>query len=128
VRTTPGGSGNVSQGNKWRMRTLQGPQPFDSNDADSRRIWWREGGVPQNLTHAVHADPISGMHCWHQRAKVEAAHPGDQCGDVFVDTERSMDVYRRWLELTRADRAPAGLRRPLWFNRPLRPTDEAYRV
>jgi hypothetical protein len=116
------------EGGRWRMRTQQGPQPFDSVDPDSRRIWWREGGVPQNLTHAVHPDPISGMHCWHQRVTVERAHTGDQCGDVLVDTGRSMEVYRAWLERTRWPAGPGDLRRPLWLNRPLRPTDAAYRL
>ncbi|MCH7870264.1 MAG: molybdopterin-dependent oxidoreductase [Planctomycetes bacterium] len=114
---------------KWKLRTQSGPQPFDSDDPDSRRIWWRDGGVAQNLTHAVHADPISGMHCWHQRVRVEKARDEDRGGDVMVDTEKSMAVYRKWLEMTRSDAVTKhGLRRPLWLNRPLRPTDAAYAV
>src|SRR5271166_4771199 len=35
---------------KWLVRQLEGPGPFVSADPDSQRIWWREGGVPQNLT------------------------------------------------------------------------------
>jgi anaerobic selenocysteine-containing dehydrogenase len=114
-------------GRLWRMSTLAGPQPSASDDPDTLRIWWRDGGVHQNITHAVHPDPVSGMHCWHQKVRVTRPAPGDRYGDVVVDRERSQAVFREWLSWTRGDRAPAGLRRPLWFNRPLRPADEAYR-
>ena len=82
------------------MRTLQGIKPFESNDADSKRIFWTDGGVHQNITHAVHPDPISGMHCWHQKVKVEPAHEGDDYGDIWVDTEKSFEVYKTWLAKT----------------------------
>ncbi|MEE8170089.1 MAG: molybdopterin-dependent oxidoreductase [Phycisphaerae bacterium] len=125
-------SGNVVDvqelgGGQWRLRTVSGPGPFESADPDSRRIWWRDGGVPQNLTFPVHPDPISGQHCWHQKVNVERAARDDRAGDVFVDTEKSMRIYREWLKLARPDAGPPGLRRPLWFNRPLRPTDAAFR-
>jgi anaerobic selenocysteine-containing dehydrogenase len=113
---------------QWRMRPISGPQPFDSTDADSRRIWWRDGGVPQNLTFPVQPDPISGMHCWHQRVRVERAAEGDASGDVFVDTAKSMEVYRQWLEKTRWPVGPGDFRRPLWLGRPLRPVDAAFRL
>jgi anaerobic selenocysteine-containing dehydrogenase len=115
------------EGRRWRMSTLSGPQPSDSTDPDTRRLWWRDGGVHQNITHAVHPDPLSGMHCWHQKVRVVRAGPDDRYGDVVVDLDKSQAVFREWLSWTRGDRAPPGLRRPLWFNRPLRPTDEAYR-
>ncbi len=126
-------SGNVveltqPEPGKWLLRQKQGPQPFASDDPDSLRIWWREGGVPQNLTHAVHPDPISGMHCWHQKCTVEPARPGDRYGDVFVDTDKSHEIYKQWLAQTRPAPGPGGLRRPLWMNRPLRPADEAFYV
>ena len=120
---------NESAPGQWTLRTESGPGPFESADPDSRRIWWRDGGVPQNLTFPVHPDPISGMHCWHQRVRVEKAHAGDQSGDVFVDTNQSMAVYREWMRLTRAEPVRQhGLRRPLWLNRPLRPASAAYEV
>jgi hypothetical protein len=111
---------------QWRMKVLSGPAPFESADPDSARIHWRDGGVHQNLTHAVHPDPLSGMHCWHQRVRIERPGPDEGYGDVFVDTRRSMEVYREWLALTRPPRRADGLRRPLWFLRPLRPVDAAY--
>jgi anaerobic selenocysteine-containing dehydrogenase len=113
---------------KWLVRQIEGPRPFASADPDSARIWWREGGVPQNLTFPVQPDPISGMHCWHQKVKLQKAEPGDRYGDVFVDTQRSHEVYKRWLAKTRGGPGPGGLRRPLWMNRPLRPTLEAFYV
>ncbi|HEY3243953.1 MAG TPA: molybdopterin-dependent oxidoreductase [Phycisphaerae bacterium] len=113
---------------QWRMRPITGPQPFESPDADSRRIWWRDGGVPQNLTFPVHPDPISGMHCWHQRVRVERAAAGDASGDVFVDTAQSMAIYRAWMAKTRWPVGPGNLRRPLWLGRPLRPSEAAFRI
>jgi anaerobic selenocysteine-containing dehydrogenase len=126
-------SGNVveilqPQTGTWLVRLKQGPQPFASADPDSSRIWWREGGVPQNLTHAVHPDPISGMHCWHQKCTVERAHADDRYGDVFVDSNKSHEVYKQWLGKARPAPGPGGLRRPLWMNRPLRPAADAFYV
>lgn len=111
---------------QWLVRQLEGPGPFRSADPDSARVWWREGGVPQNLTFPVQPDPISGMHCWHQRVTIAKAEPGDRYGDLFVDTNLSHAVYKRWLTLARPAPGPGGLRRPLWLNRPLRPVTEAF--
>ena len=99
-----------------------------SAEPDSSRIFWSDGGVHQNLAFPVHPDPVSGMHCWHQKVVVGRAAAGDRYGDVFVDTRRSMEVYREWLGRARPGPGPGGLRRPLWLDRPLRPTDAAYRV
>lgn len=114
---------------QYRMRVEEGPRGFASSDPDSRRIWWRFGGVHQNITFPVQPDPISGMHCWHQRVTVERGRSDDHAGDVFVDTNLSMEVYREWLQRTRFDAVERlGLRRPRWLNRPLRPTDRAYEI
>ncbi len=111
-----------------RFRRIEGVHPYESTDPDTRRIWWTDGGVHQNLTFPVHPDPVSGMHCWHQAVRVERAHPGDLYGDVEVDTNKSMEIYRQWLAMTRPAPGPGGLRRPLWLARAVRPTDEAYRI
>jgi anaerobic selenocysteine-containing dehydrogenase len=113
---------------RWAMRRVAGVGPHESSDPDTRRIWWTDVGVHQNLTFAVHPDPISGMHCWHQAVRVRRAEPGDRYGDISVDTARSRAVYRRWLEGTRAaaDHSPDGTRRPHWLIRPLRPGRDAY--
>jgi anaerobic selenocysteine-containing dehydrogenase len=102
--------------------------PFESEDPDSSRIWWTEAGVHQNLAFPVHPDPVSGMHCWHQKVVVEKAPPQDRYGDVYVDSERSLQVYREWLALARPGPGPGGLRRPLWLDRPLRPAEEMFRA
>jgi hypothetical protein len=68
------------------------------------------------------------MHCWHQAVTVAPADAEDRYGDVFVDLERSRAVYREWLAITRPAPGPDGTRRPAWLNRPLRPTDDAYRM
>ena len=111
---------------KWRIRHQSGPQPFRSADPDSSRLWWRQGGVHQNIVFPVQPDPISGMHCWHQQVTVKAAQANDEFGDIFVDTERAHEAFLRWLAKTRPGPGPGGLRRPLWMNRPLRPQLDAF--
>jgi hypothetical protein len=113
---------------RWRLRQIEGVKPFKSDDPDSERIFWQEGGVHQNLTFPVHPDPVIGMHCWHQRVRVGPAQSDDKYGDVIVDTKRSHEIYREWLEKTRPAPGPGGLRRPLWFSRPVRPDDEVYSI
>jgi anaerobic selenocysteine-containing dehydrogenase len=111
---------------KYKMRVVDGIRPSKSSDPDTSRIFWSDGGVHQNITFPVHPDPISGMHCWHQKVSIEKAHAEDQYGDVLVDTEKSMAIYREWLKMTRPAPGPNGLRRPLWMNRPLRPIEEMF--
>jgi anaerobic selenocysteine-containing dehydrogenase len=115
---------------QWRMRQIHGVQPYQSDDPDTARIWWEDAGVHQNLTFAVHPDPVSGMHCWHQKVRLERAGPNDRYGDIFVDTRRAHEVYKEWLAMTRpaAQVSPNGLRRPHWLLRPFRPDLEAYRL
>lgn len=118
-------------GTERRLRMKSQGAAWSSPDPDTSRIWWQDVGVHQNLTHAVHPDPISGAHCWHQKAlRVVKAPPGAQHGDVKVDTAKSMAVFREWLALTRsaATHSPDGTRRPAWLKRPLKPTAEAYKL
>ncbi len=112
----------------WRMRQRQGIEPFESADPDSQRIWWREAGVNQNLTFPVQPDPVSGMHCWHQKVFIEKPGPDDRYGDIEVDTGKSMEVFRRWLAMTRPAPGPGNLRRPLWLGRPVRPAEEMFKM
>jgi anaerobic selenocysteine-containing dehydrogenase len=113
---------------KWRMRQKKGIEPFTSSDPDSERIWWKDAGVHQNLAFPPHPDPISGMHAWHQIVKIAAAEPGDQYGDVVVDTNKSFAVYEEWLKKTKPGPGPDGTRRPTWLDRPIKPTLDAYQA
>ena len=118
------------QGTAWGLRRESGAGPYESSDADTLRIWWNDVGVHQNLTFPVHPDPISGMHCWHQAVRVRKAESADKYGDIHVDTEKSHEVYRRWLTMTRpADKySPDRTRRPYWMLRPLKPAREFYKL
>ncbi len=119
-----------NDGSSWGLRRLRGAQPFESSDPDTARIWWTDVGVHQNLTFGVHPDPVSGMHCWHQAVRVSVAHDGDNYGDIAVDTDRSREVYREWVNRARGahEHSPDGTRRPFWLIRPLKPNREAYRL
>ena len=111
---------------KWMMRQVHGVRPFQSDDPDSGRIWWQDAGVHQNLAFPVQPDPISGQHCWHQKVRLERPGPDERYGDVFVDTNRAHEVYRRWLQMARPAPGPENLRRPPWLLRAYRPAPEAF--
>ena len=111
--------------NKWGMRQVKGITPFESDDPDSERVWWNDGGVAQNLTHAPHPDPMSGMHSWHQKVTVQPAEEDDYYGDIYVDTDKSMEIYREWVDKTNPAPGPNGLRRPKWLKRPIAPPKTA---
>jgi anaerobic selenocysteine-containing dehydrogenase len=110
-----------------RVRRVGDIAPFESDDPDSARVWWRDGGVHQNMTFPVQPDPVSGMHCWHQHVTVERARDGDRYGDVSVDTSKSTAVYREWLARATGRPHASGLRRPAWLPRAVRPSAAAYR-
>ena len=57
----------------WLMRRVKPTGAFASKDKDSEKVWWSSGGVHQNMTFPVQPDPISGMHCWHQKVVVTKA-------------------------------------------------------
>ena len=120
----------LEEGSERGLRQEGGPRAFDSDDPDTKRIWWTDAGVHQNLTFGVQPDPISGAHCWHQAVRVKKAGPGDRYGDIRVDIERSKRVFREWMEKTRpaSRHSPDGTRRPHWLLRPVRPEREAYRL
>jgi anaerobic selenocysteine-containing dehydrogenase len=112
------------QGDIVTFRRIHGVEPWSSTDPSSRRVWWNDAGVHQNITFPVHPDPISGMHCWHQKVRVRPAEPDDQYADIHVDFARARDVYRKWLALARP--ANGELRRPIWLFRPVKPVLSAY--
>jgi anaerobic selenocysteine-containing dehydrogenase len=114
-----------------KLRMVKGATAWKSSDPDTERIWWQDVGVHQNLTHPVQPDPVSGHHVWLQKAlSVRKAKPGERHGEVYVDTRKSMAVYREWHALTRSavDHSPDGTRRPYWLKRPLKPVREAFKL
>jgi anaerobic selenocysteine-containing dehydrogenase len=116
------------EGSAWSLARRSGVAPFASSDPDTLRIWWTDVGVHQNLTFAVHPDPVSGQHCWHQAVRVWKAEPGDAYGDIHVDTAKSDAAYRKWLAMTRPafQVSPDGTRRPYWLLRPLKPGKDVF--
>ncbi|MCA8944000.1 MAG: molybdopterin-dependent oxidoreductase [Planctomycetes bacterium] len=110
----------------YRIARTGSVHAFESDDPDSKRVWWREGGVHQNFTFPVQPDPVSGMHCWHQKVRVTKAGADARYGDTVVDTNKSMAVFEEWLARTRPAPGPDGLRRPLHFKRVLRPVESAF--
>jgi hypothetical protein len=114
---------------QWRLAHAHhgAHQPFKSSDPDSARIFWSDGGVHQNITFPVHPDPISGMHCWHQKVRIERARPEDipTATSLWIRTNPSR-CTRKWLKMTRPAPGPNGLRRPLWMKRALRPAEETF--
>ncbi|HMS17823.1 MAG TPA: molybdopterin dinucleotide binding domain-containing protein, partial [Planctomycetota bacterium] len=117
-----------SSGSTHSIRRVGDITPFESSDPDSKRVWWSDGGVHQNLTFPVQPDPISGMHCWHQVVTVSLALDSDSYGDVHVDQAKAYAVYREWLARAHKGPYPGGVRRPLHFARAVRPADSAYRI
>ncbi len=113
---------------RWRLRYKEGVRPFASGDPDSLRINWEDPGVHQNLAFAVHPDTWSGMHCWHQKIRIERAHEEDKYGDVVVDTAKSREVYKEWMSKTRPGPNAQGLRRPEFMMRPVMPMRKAFFV
>ncbi len=130
ARNWSSGKAAISRdGSTWKLSREHGARPFASSDPDSERIWWSDTGVHQNATFGVQPDPISGMQCWHQRVHVTPARPDDEYGDVVVDTDKARENYLDWLAKTRpAGTHVSGLRRPLWYARPLKPAAAAYRL
>ncbi|MDH3592192.1 MAG: formate dehydrogenase, partial [Planctomycetota bacterium] len=105
------------KGDLWRWRRL--------GAVGGGLSWWRESGVHQNITFPVQTDPVSGMHCWHQKVSVKRGSPDDRFGDIAVDRGRARLVWEQWRAKTRPPKGK--LRRPLWIPRHVRPADEAYR-
>ncbi|MEQ1568350.1 MAG: molybdopterin-dependent oxidoreductase [Myxococcota bacterium] len=94
--------------------------PYAGFNKDLDNVYWDGlSGVWQNAVHHPHPDPISGMHCWHQKVLLERPGPGEKVGDLSVDIQATFDTYRAWRDqLTRPAPGPGGLRRPEHLKRP----------
>lgn len=105
--------------------------PFAEFNADLDNISWDGlSGVWQNAVHHPHPDPISGMHCWHQKVLLEKCTAGEKIGDLKVDIAATFATYQAWRDqLTRPAPGPGGLRRPEHLKRPwVALTRDAYKM
>jgi anaerobic selenocysteine-containing dehydrogenase len=126
----------VMDGKVGTMKYVEGIKPFHANrfpdyNKDSDNIWWDGlSGSWQNAVAATHPDPISGMHCWHQKVILEPAQPGDSIGDIHVNYDNNFKVYQAWRdELTRPLNSTNKWRRPQHISRPwVALSEKAYAV
>lgn len=81
-----------------------------------------------NITHAVHPDPISEIHCWRQRVKIEKPKEGGKNENIFVDTNKSHEIYKEWMAMTRPAPGHNRERRTLWFVRAFRPDEPTFYI
>jgi anaerobic selenocysteine-containing dehydrogenase len=119
------------------LEQVEGIQPrskvwqFSEYNKDLDNIWW-DGltGSWQNAVAPAHPDPISGMHCWHQKVLLEPAESGDKIGDIYVNYENNFKTYQEWRDkLSRPLNENDKERRPRWIKRPWVPLSEkAYNV
>lgn len=123
-------------GKVGKLQYVEGIKPFHSerfkeHNRDSGNIWWDGlSGSWQNAVAPAHPDPISGMHCWHQKVILEPAQKGDKIGDIHVNYDNNFKTYKAWRdELTRGLDSNSEFRRPPQIKRPWVPLSEkAYRV
>jgi hypothetical protein len=123
-------------GKEGKLKYVAGIKPFHAErfadyNRDSGNIWWDGlSGSWQNSVAAPHPDPISGMHCWHQKVILEPAQPGDKIGDIYANYDNNFKVYQGWRDqLTRGLDDNSTQRRPRHIKRPWVPLlDKAYAV
>jgi anaerobic selenocysteine-containing dehydrogenase len=123
-------------GKEGKLTYTQGIVPFKTErfaeqNKDSDNIWWDGlSGSWQNAVAPAHPDPISGMHCWHQKVVLSKAEAGDKIGDISVNYENNFNTYKAWRdELTRPLDERNQWRRPQFIKRPWVPLNEkAYAV
>jgi len=112
-------------GKEGKLKYVEGIKPFHSErfadyNRDSGNIWWDGlSGSWQNAVAAAHPDPVSGMHCWHQKVILEPAQAGDKIGDIYVNYDNNLKVYQAWRDqLSRGLDSNSTLRRPRHIKRP----------
>jgi hypothetical protein len=107
---------------RWTEGIQQDRKPwqFAEYNKDIDNIWWDGlSGAWQNAVAAPHPDPISGMHCWHQKVLLEPVSKGEKIGDVYVNYDNNFKVYQAWRdELARPLNSSDTLRRPMHIKRP----------
>ncbi|EJF07310.1 anaerobic dehydrogenase, typically selenocysteine-containing [Thiovulum sp. ES] len=107
---------------RWSAGIEQNRKPwqFAEYNKDIDNIWWDGlSGAWQNAVAAPHPDPISGMHCWHQKVLLEQVSKDEKIGDVYVNYDNNFKVYQAWRdELARPLNSSDTLRRPMHIKRP----------
>jgi anaerobic selenocysteine-containing dehydrogenase len=107
---------------RWKegIKSDRKPWQFAEYNKDIDNIWWDGlSGAWQNAVAAPHPDPISGMHCWHQKVLLEPVSRDEKIGDVYVNYDNNLKVYQAWRdELTRPLNSSDKLRRPMHIKRP----------
>ena len=104
---------------------------FKEFNKDLDNIWWDGlSGSWQNAVAPSHPDPIAGNHAWHQKVSIELAKKDDKIGDIYVNYENNMKIYKAWRDdLTRPLNSGDTLRRPKHIKRPAVPlSHKAYSV
>ena len=103
---------------------------FKEYNKDIDHIWWDGlSGAWQNAVAPCHPDPIAGNHAWHQKVIIEKAGKDDKIGDIYVNYEHNFKVYQTWRdELTRPLAPGDKWRRPYHIKRPVKPSQQAYKV
>ncbi|KIM11552.1 MAG: twin-arginine translocation pathway signal protein [Sulfuricurvum sp. PC08-66] len=123
-------------GKVGKLKYLEGLKPmkpwqFAEYNKDYDNVWWDGlSGSWQNAVAPAHPDPVSGMHCWHQKVLLEPAQPGDKIGDIHVNYENNFKTYQAWRDqLTRGLDENSTIRRPRHIKRPwVSLSDKAYAV
>jgi len=117
----------LDEGMEARKDTWQ----FKEYNKDLDNIWWDGlSGAWQNAVAPSHPDPIAGNHAWHQKVSIELAAKDDKIGDIYVNYENNMKVYKAWRDkLTRPLEVGDKLRRPVHTKRPAVPLSlKAYSI
>jgi len=71
---------------------------------------------------------VGAVPFWQQAVQGEKAAASDSYGDRVLEAKEPFRLYKEWMAKTRPAPGPDGTRRPYWFDRPLRPVKDAYKI
>lgn len=88
--------GRVAQANLHMESPVK--SNLHDNDIDDN-LWWRDKGVNPNDIIPLSIDVIGGGQAWFDTViKIESAHPEDKYGDVMVDNNKHMSIYKEMVK------------------------------